>query len=171
MPLIVYTSRLPTHGQPGYVGPGRLDITRGTGGAGGSPFAPSRPLLDEANRRKRKAHNLEHALTAMWAWYAPLYMAEMRGSYVTHRPVWLALLARPFVVLCCYCGTAHRCHRRLLAEILVKLGAHDAGELPRCDCSCHGGAAWSRVRHPTRGARPTCGCCHAGIRPLTTEGT
>jgi len=48
MPLEVYTARLPHHGCPGYRGPDHLDVTRGSGGAAASSFAPSRGLLDEA---------------------------------------------------------------------------------------------------------------------------
>lgn len=33
------------------------------------------------------------------------------------------------MVLVCYCADAERCHRRVLAGILAKLGAVDRGEL------------------------------------------
>ena len=128
MALRVFTARLPHHGCPGYKGPDALDVTRGSGGAYGGAFAPSRPLLDEANRRKKQAKSNPEKLEEAWAWYAPLYQAEMRGSYRTHRAAWDRLLARAEVTLCCYCGTAQRCHRRLLAEILVKCGADYLGE-------------------------------------------
>ena len=47
------------------------------------------------------------------------------------RAAWDALLARPAVVLVCYCTDPARCHRRVLAELLAKLGAVDLGEVER----------------------------------------
>lgn len=45
---------------------------------------------------------------------------------------WRALLARPRVVLACYCADPERCHRTILArDILPKLGATYRGELTR----------------------------------------
>jgi uncharacterized protein YeaO (DUF488 family) len=127
--LRVYTAPLPTRGRPGYRGADALDITRGTGGPQVDTFAPSRELLNEGLRRKRAAKGSEARLVEAWAWYAPRYVAEMRASYRASRPQWEALLVRGEVVLCCYCGTYARCHRTLLAEILVKLGAIYLGEL------------------------------------------
>jgi uncharacterized protein YeaO (DUF488 family) len=128
MALRVYTARLPHHRQPGYVGPDALDISRGSGGGAGDPFAPSRALLNAANACKRRLRGRDQDLDFLFAWYRELYVEEMRDSYRRHYAAWRALLARPSVVLCCYCGSA-RCHRRLLADILVRLGAVDGGEL------------------------------------------
>lgn len=125
--LVGYTGRLSCHGFVGYREPDALDVTRGTADIGAT-FAPSRALLNEAQRRKKAAKGDEQLLQAAFDWYAPLYIAEMRGSYRTHREDWDALLSHDLVTLCCYCGTAQRCHRRLLAEILVKLGATYQGE-------------------------------------------
>lgn len=63
--------------------------------------------------------------------YVPLYIEEMRRSYVTQRAPWDRFLARQRVVLVCYCTDAERCHRRILAEILGSLGAADCGEVPK----------------------------------------
>jgi uncharacterized protein YeaO (DUF488 family) len=57
------------------------------------------------------------------------YVAEMRVSYRERRAAWVELLAKPRVVLACYCDSPVRCHRRLLAAILEKLGAEVRGEL------------------------------------------
>jgi len=146
VPLRFWTARLPHHGVPGYDGPGQLDVTRGTGGAYGGIFAPSRPLLDEANKRKRAAKGDEEKLVAAWAWYAPLYLAEMRASYRMNRARWDQLLARTDEpVLCCYCGTVARCHRTILAGILERLGAVHLGERP----------ADPALTGPAPGAAPT----------------
>lgn len=81
-----------------------------------------------ARRREKDAERIEREA---WATYEPAFFEEMRRSYVTNRAAWDALLARPRVVLLCYCADADRCHRRILrVDILPKLGAVDAGELP-----------------------------------------
>jgi uncharacterized protein YeaO (DUF488 family) len=100
-----------------YGGPDRLDVTR----KAGSPFAPSWELL-------RWARN-DGCTDATWETYSERYTAEMRRSYRKHRAAWDELLARGHVVLVCYCVDHRRCHRSLLASILVKLGAVYDGEL------------------------------------------
>lgn len=145
MPLIVYTARISTRD------PDRFDITRKSGGDLGLPFAPSWTILGPALEARRKSERLgqgpwnedadgadaeqahddaREILDAAWALYVPAYLAEMRISYRRLRPAWSALLARPRVVLVCYCTDAARCHRTLLAGILGKLGADVRGELP-----------------------------------------
>lgn len=132
MPLIVHTARLgsPRSRVIGYAGIDAFNVTRGSGGTLGGHFAPSRALLDDGLRGKRLAKGNEAALQASWESYAPRYVEEMRASYAANRGAWNWLLGREVVTLCCYCGTSSRCHRRLLAEILVKLGATDKGERP-----------------------------------------
>ncbi len=125
MPLAIYTAQLPNPKAKiaGYRGPDALDVTRGSGGPYGGHFAPSRGLLDEANKRKRRAYGVEAQLAMVWSWYQPLYTEEMRASYRDNPAAWRALASRTGeVTLCCYCKTAHRCHRRLLAEMLVAVG-------------------------------------------------
>lgn len=137
MPLEVHTARLPHHGCAGYDGPDAFDCTRGSGGQLADPFAPSRELLAAGQASKRAAKKksapggatVEERLELVWQWYRALYLEEMRTSYRYRRAAWLRLLVRGRVVLCCYCATANRCHRRALAEILAKLGAVDCGEM------------------------------------------
>ncbi len=62
--------------------------------------------------------------------YAASYLREMAASHDAHRGTWTSLLARERIVLTCYCTDAQRCHRRLLALILARLGATYLGELP-----------------------------------------
>ena len=147
-PLRVYTARVD------YDGPDRLDITHSglckARDAGqpfpGAPWVPPWAILEPAlEARKqaaaaRKAGRAEEARLvedAAWEAYEPLYVAAMRESYKVNRGAWDALLARSVVTAVCYCAPAHgeslRCHRRLLAGILVKLGAEDMGERPRSD--------------------------------------
>lgn len=120
MTIAVYTARIT------YRDPDRLDVTRKSGGDTGRPFAPSWAILGPALRiRVEDGHG---AFLAAWPQYVADYTAEMRISYRTHRSAWGLLLARDEVTLCCYCTDANHCHRRVLAEILAKLGAEDRGE-------------------------------------------
>lgn len=137
----VHTARL------SYCGPDRLDITRKSARPEGLPFAPSWAILGPMLKRRawiRKdgevhtvsdrydgrpgSHKPPLTEDAEWAAYVAAYTVEMRASYRTHRPAWNALLARGEVTLVCYCTNPDRCHRRVLAGILVKLGAGYVGE-------------------------------------------
>lgn len=131
MTLQVYTARL------GLRDPDYLDVSlqgnmrcAEAGEAGGHrhlglSFCPS-PYLLYPYLSKRKFGTLTDA---DWTEYAARYTGEMRHSYVVRRPAWDALLALPRVVLLCFCTDPERCHRRVLAGILVKLGAVDCGEV------------------------------------------
>lgn len=143
--LLVHTARLPNPRAriPGYRGPDAFNITRRGGGAAADPFAPSDPLLDAGLACKRLAKKKsgpggateEERLEFAFAWYRELYIEEMRASYRRNPAAWRELLGRGRLVLQCYCGTAHRCHRRVLAELLVAVGQRhrvevvDGGEL------------------------------------------
>ena len=120
MSLRVCTARV------SYRGPDRLDVTRKSGGPAGTPFAPSWALLGPF-LKKRSATGLTDA---DWAAYVAGYQEEMRASYAHRRSEWDALLARGQVTLCCYCTDSDRCHRTILASILVVLGAVYEGERP-----------------------------------------
>lgn len=109
-------------------------------------FAPSwallRPALDArlsqrrgfvggASEAQREAALVEarELELASWRSYVPAYVEEMRASYRRHREEWERLLARPRVVLACKCKAPERCHRTILATmILPKLGAAYYGE-------------------------------------------
>lgn len=137
-----------------YRGDDRFDITRKSGGKDGHPFAPSWSILgpalkvrQEGQRAIEFAKNAEplHPLHAervrgaerkaarleqeAWDAYVPAYLAEMRQSKIHNFNAWRDLLARERVCLVCYCRTRTRCHRGLLAQMLVELGAVDDGEV------------------------------------------
>lgn len=140
MPLIVHTARV------SYGGADRLDITRAsadrhrreTGAAHpGEPFAPSWDILGPALEHRDTvrqfcsanaavAATLEHAA---WRLYAAAFAHEMRASYRRDRAAWDDLLARASVTLVCFCADPARCHRTLVARMLAKLGATNAGEV------------------------------------------
>ncbi len=90
-------------------------------------FAPSWPLLRTALDIRQSGRE---ATEGEWRSYAASYLREMAASYRANRSCWDALLARPRVVLTCYCTKAERCHRRVLALVLERLGACYLGELP-----------------------------------------
>ena len=122
---MIYTARV------SYRGPDRVDVTR----KGGSPFGPSWPLLQHflAIRRSGKETG------SVWADYRAAYLQEMRALYRVNPAPFLALAARD-ATLVCYCTDAERCHRTLLADILVKLGAEYGGERAGCSpdpAACH----------------------------------
>ncbi len=119
MTLRIYTARV------SYGGPGRLDVTRKSAGPDGLPFAPSWGILSPALTKLATGKLTDED----WRGYSEQYTAQMRTSYRDQRAAWDALLAREHVVLVCYCTDAERCHRRVLAGILAKLGAVDEGEL------------------------------------------
>lgn len=108
-----------------YPGPDRIDVTRGSKKAGKwSVLAPSWDLLGDTHFRIKRNKDLtaEQALQ-IWSSYVERFTEEMRGSYRRNRDVWDELLGRERAVLVCYCADVRRCHRGLLADILVKLGA------------------------------------------------
>jgi hypothetical protein len=113
---IVWTARISTRD------PDAFNITRKSG----NPiFAPSWALVRSAlDIRQRRPQTVDE-----WRNYASEYLAEMRWSHVVHRGAWDALLARPRVVVTCFCVDPMRCHRRLLGLVLGRLGADLRGEL------------------------------------------
>ncbi len=118
--LEVWTARISTKD------PDAFNITRKSGH---EAFAPSWSLLGTVLtiRKQKRVQTLEE-----WRAYAGRYLEEMARSKRLNPEAWRALLARPRVVLTCYCsGDPRRCHRRVLAHILTSLGAVDKGELPR----------------------------------------
>ena len=128
MPLHVFTAPF------SYRGPDRLDITRKSGGPAGHPFAPSWRILGKALAARRAARALPAAQAddlarRGWDDYAGAYLTEMSASRARAPEAWQQLLARPRVVLVCYCPTREQCHRGLLAELLERRGAVDEGEL------------------------------------------
>ncbi len=148
MSLIVHTARVSSRD------PDAFNVTRKSGGDKGAPFAPSWTLLRRGLDDRAKAIGQAAAIvraceeatgghladedrakgramleTQAWSRYAGDYHAEMQRSYREHRAAWDALLARPRVVLVCYCTDPDRCHRSLLAGYLGKLGADVQGEL------------------------------------------
>lgn len=121
MPLAFHTARY------GHLGPDALDISRKGADPFGVTWAPSwgllKPYLD-----KRKAGGLTDE---DWQAYRRAFLEEMRASYTQRRGAWDALLSRNHATLLCWCLDPGRCHRTLVAWILLQLGAQYLGELNR----------------------------------------
>jgi uncharacterized protein YeaO (DUF488 family) len=107
--LKVYTS------QYSYKGADRLDITVKSGQ---SCFAPTWEIV----------MNYKSGMITEEQ-YASAYLSKMRLSYQDNRIIWDKLLQKDRIVLVCFCKAKSFCHRLLLADILVKLGAEYKGEI------------------------------------------
>lgn len=111
MTLQVYTSQLSkTHDYDI-----KLDITVKTGS---SVFCPTWEMVMDYKEGKISKEA-----------YTERYLQMMRESYTLNRPAWDLLLSKEKMVLCCYCPPGEFCHRKLLADILVVLGAEYKGEI------------------------------------------
>jgi len=98
--------------------PDLLDITVKSAGPVGRVFAPTWQMVMD-----HKKGIINDAV------YTSEYHARMLLSYNGNRDKWDWVLAQPRIVLGCYCRAGWFCHRILLAEYLVKLGANYRGEL------------------------------------------
>lgn len=107
MTLKVYTSNYD------YEGKHRLDITVKTGLY---MFAPTWEMVNEYKYEGNKEK------------YTKLYYEKMRRSYQLYGDIWRWLLTQDKVVLVCFCKRGEFCHRYLLKDMLVKLGATYMGE-------------------------------------------
>jgi uncharacterized protein YeaO (DUF488 family) len=105
----VYTS------QYNYKGDNRLDITVKTG------WNILAPTWDMVMNYKNGNISQEE--------YTKQYYNKMRTSYVNRKDDWNWILKQEEVVLVCFCKAGDFCHRLLLADILVKLGAEYLGEI------------------------------------------
>jgi hypothetical protein len=114
MAVQVYTGQLGR-----YRGPDGLDITLKSSRGLGRAFAPTSWQMVLGVKRGAVSE----------AQYRAWYLHLLRSSYRTHPTAWHQLLAMPQVVLLCYCRAGTFCHRHLLAEVLVKLGAEIHGEV------------------------------------------
>jgi len=108
MTLKVYTA------QYQYEGMNRLDITVKTGLL---MFAPTWEMVMDYKKKKITKEK-----------YTELYYEKMRKSYKTYTDIWRWLLRQDKVVLVCFCKRGEFCHRYLLKDMLVKLGATYMGE-------------------------------------------
>jgi hypothetical protein len=108
--LTIYTSTI-----YGYDGPDKLDITVKSGD---STFAPTWSMVTGY-----KSGLMSEEI------YTELYKRMMYDSQRKNDAEWGLLLSSDRIVLCCYCKAGDFCHRTLLADMLVELGAEYKGEI------------------------------------------
>lgn len=121
--ITIYTANIVFNGAD------RLDITangvdtaRNKGlPAPGSCLAPSGGLLSWALKQIYEYGDSEDTRRCLWPEYSRRYIEEVRDTYRKDKKPFEALLRRSSLVLVCYCKDASYCHRRLAADILVKL--------------------------------------------------
>lgn len=94
--------------QYNYPGEDRHDITVKSGDL---VFAPNWQLVTAYKNNQ-----------ITWEEYTQQYLELMRQSYQTQKQHWLNLLQKPSITLVCFCSDHTHCHRKLLAEILIKVG-------------------------------------------------
>ena len=116
MALLVYTAQIDGKWKETAAA---LDTTMKSKDPLGLVFAPDDPQM---------VFNLKRGLVSTAA-YRTWYLGVLRRSYCGQRTHWEELLARPLVILLCYCRPEHFCHRYLLAEMLITLGAEYRGEI------------------------------------------
>lgn len=111
--MVIFTSTI-----YGYINRGKpngLDITVKSGD---KFFAPTWAMVSDYKNSADKV--------LAWQRYEPLYRELMREQYRKNPGKFMELIDQqkyPFLVLCCYCRPFEECHRKLLAQILVDLGA------------------------------------------------
>lgn len=98
-----------------YSGPDRLDITFKTGDP---VFAPTKRLVYDY---KYRGLSEDH--------YKTQYIQLMNNSYRNQQHRWNQILAMDTVVFVCFCPPNSFCHRLLLAQLFIQLGAEYCGEI------------------------------------------
>jgi hypothetical protein len=98
-----------------YSGPDRFDIT--VKGKVAIAFAPSWSMVQS---HKSGEYSDEE--------YTCLYKTLMNWSQKKYSDKWSDLLSRDEVTIVCFCAPGKFCHRHLLKDILVNLGATYMGE-------------------------------------------
>lgn len=90
-----------------------LTIAQKVGGAlpRGAIFAPTWAMVH--------AHKIGRATDE---WYTAQYLEMMRQRYARAPQAFLDLIARPRLILTCYCAAGKFCHRHIAKDILIKIG-------------------------------------------------
>lgn len=133
----IYTSQI-YKGGGGFKGSGKLDVTVGTAKEG-RIFAPDWNMVLEHKQAMKEIkadiylseEDRKRKMLEANGRYSEQYKKMMRESYRKHREIWENVLRgyipgikerQDRVVFCCYCPPSQFCHRKLLAQMFVKLG-------------------------------------------------
>ena len=107
-----------------YRGSDKLDVTVMSGRGIGRYFAPSWEMVRGFKQG-----------TLSWEEYERMYLERLRQVWVSKRGVFRQLFRMGRVTFVCYCKSDEQCHRRLLREVVAKIGRKygievvDGGEL------------------------------------------
>jgi hypothetical protein len=116
--LTISTSRIT------YSGSDRLDITiKSASTIEGKLFAPTWEMVTgvKAYHGDTRFPNVTPISSEE---YDQRYYQLLRERYAKNKQLFIDLIHRESVVLCCFCNSPENCHRRLAADILSKLAAH-----------------------------------------------
>jgi len=105
MKLVVRSARV------WYRGEDRIDVTVKSGTGIGKYLAPSWEMVREFKRGRLS-----------WEGYERMYLERLRDVWRFRRWVFRRLFLMGRVTFVCYCQSDERCHRRLLREVLKKIG-------------------------------------------------
>jgi len=97
-----------------YRGKNRFDITY----KANSIFSPTKQIVYWYNNMSKDKEN-----------YTKKYYELMRESYKNNFNEWQSILNKEHLTFVCYCPKINFCHRFLLKDILIKLGAKYIGEI------------------------------------------
>ena len=89
----------------------KLDITVMSAKGVGKYFAPTWEMVKGFKNGKLS-----------WAEYESMYLEKLRQLWISNRWVFRELFNLDSVTFVCYCKNDIQCHRRLLREIIVKIG-------------------------------------------------
>lgn len=119
-----YTARI------NYSGDDRLDITVAGQHPIGRIFAPTWDIVKMWQKAKElsKSKNDPSILKRAEDVYRVQYRAQMMASLHTNFGMWLHVLSQPVVTFVCYCPKGTFCHRYILMDMLVELGAMYIGD-------------------------------------------
>jgi len=107
-----------------YPGPFRLDITVKGDDPVGKIFAPTWDMVKK-HKKESTMYNRANADNN----YTDDFKALMIASLDSDTVMWDEVLARDNVVIVCFCPYKAFCHRNLVAEYLVRMGAEYMGEI------------------------------------------
>lgn len=107
-----------------YKGKDMIDVSVGSGQGWAKYLAPSWEMVRELKRGHLS-----------WERYEEMYLGRLRDVWRNRRWVFRRLFKMGRVTFVCYCRSDEKCHRRLLREVVTKIGAKyglevvDGGEL------------------------------------------
>lgn len=118
--LVIYTSRIGRELEGDMID---LNTTVKSGSGMGRCFAPTWELVGGSKAFKGDKRFAKYKPLS-WEAYTDAYTQLMRQRYAGNRPAWDSLIEAADdrgLVLRCYCQDAAKCHRSILANIVVKV--------------------------------------------------